>query len=95
MPKHQSKIEKLIDEFSHENIGQLDTYLRKICRECREHDIEAPVYDFDMTGLMLTFHANPAHLPAASQAKEQGEKLDKGMAGKTTVKTKVKILCDG
>ena len=36
--------------------------IEKIQRECREHGIKAPVYDFGMAGLMLTFRANPAHL---------------------------------
>jgi ATP-dependent DNA helicase RecG len=40
--------------------------IEKIQRECREHGIEAPVYDFGMAGLMLTFRANPAHLQAAA-----------------------------
>jgi len=35
--------------------------IEKINRECREHDIPAPVWDFGMGGLMLTFRANPAH----------------------------------
>jgi len=39
--------------------------IEKIQRDCREHGIEPPVYDFGMAGLMLTFHANPAHLQAA------------------------------
>jgi ATP-dependent DNA helicase RecG len=33
--------------------------IEKIERECREHGIEPPVYDFGMAGLMLTFRANP------------------------------------
>lgn len=44
--------------------------IQKIQRECREHDIEPPVYDFEMAGLLLSFRANPAHLQAAL---EQGE----------------------
>jgi ATP-dependent DNA helicase RecG len=35
--------------------------IEKIQRECREHGIEPPLYDFGMAGLMLTFRANPAH----------------------------------
>ncbi|OGH59576.1 MAG: transcriptional regulator [Candidatus Lindowbacteria bacterium RIFCSPLOWO2_12_FULL_62_27] len=53
--------------------------IEKIRRECREHGIEPPLYDFEMSGLMLTFHANPAHLPAALAADtagvSSGEKL--------------------
>ncbi|HKV11056.1 MAG TPA: ATP-binding protein [Thermoanaerobaculia bacterium] len=40
--------------------------VEKIQRECREHGIEPPVYDFGMAGLMLTFRANPEHLQAAA-----------------------------
>ena len=47
--------------------------VEKIQRECREHGIELPVYDFGMAGLMLTFRANPAHLQAA--VLEQGTAL--------------------
>ena len=39
--------------------------IEKIHRECREHGIKPPVYDFGMAGLMLTFRANPEHLQAA------------------------------
>lgn len=44
--------------------------IQKIQRECREHGIEPPVYDFEMAGLLLTFRANPAHVKASI---EQGE----------------------
>ena len=52
--------------------------IQKMNRECREHGIEPPLYDFSMAGLMLTFRANPAHLQAAAQQSTQnwlGEKL--------------------
>jgi ATP-dependent DNA helicase RecG len=39
--------------------------IEKIERECREHGIDAPLYDSSMSGLMLTFQANPQHLRAA------------------------------
>ena len=39
--------------------------IEKIARECRDHGIEPPGYDFDMSGLMLTFRANPAQLAVA------------------------------
>ncbi len=39
--------------------------IQKILRECREHGIEPPLYDFSMAGLMLTFRSNPAHLAEA------------------------------
>lgn len=52
--------------------------IEKINRECREHGIDPPAYDFGMAGLMLTFHANPAHLRASASGTVQdrlGEKL--------------------
>ena len=36
--------------------------IEKINRECGEHGIDPPVYDTGMSGLMLTFQANPEHL---------------------------------
>jgi len=38
--------------------------IEKIHRECREHDIPPPVFDYGMSGLMLTFRANTQHLLA-------------------------------
>lgn len=58
--------------------------IEKINRECREHGIDPPAYDFGMAGLMLTFRANPAHLRASASGTVQdrlgekfGEKLGK------------------
>ncbi len=45
--------------------------IEKINRECREHDIPSPEFDYGMSGLMLTFRANPAHL------RHVGDRLDK------------------
>lgn len=39
--------------------------IEKINRECREHGIEPPEYDCSLGGLMVTFHANPAHIREA------------------------------
>ena len=39
--------------------------IEKIHRECLSHDMPPPVFDTSMSGLMLTFKANPAHLAAA------------------------------
>ena len=47
--------------------------IEKIRRECREHDIEPPIYDFEMSGLMLRFHANPEHLPAETRVETRVE----------------------
>ena len=38
--------------------------IEKITRECHEHEIGPPIFNFTMSGLMLTFYANPAHLQA-------------------------------
>ncbi len=38
--------------------------IEKIDRECRAHGIAPPAYDASMSGLMLTFKANRAHLAA-------------------------------
>jgi ATP-dependent DNA helicase RecG len=42
--------------------------IEKIQRDCREHGIEPPVYDFGMAGLMLTFRANLAHLQQVAES---------------------------
>ena len=44
--------------------------IEKIRHACREHDIQPPLFDCGMSGLMLTFLANPAHLPATAAAHE-------------------------
>ena len=53
--------------------------IEKIHRECREHDIPPPIFDYGMSGLMLTFRANPQHLITAwgeQEAKRRmGEKV--------------------
>jgi ATP-dependent DNA helicase RecG len=51
--------------------------IEKIHRECREHDIPMPLFDYSMSGLMLTFRSNPLHLKAAlgETDKGLGEKL--------------------
>ncbi len=59
--------------------------IEKINRECREHGIDPPAYDLGMAGLMLTFHANPAHLRTSASGTVQdrlGEKLGEKL-GKT------------
>lgn len=73
--------------------------IEKINRECKEHDLAAPLYDYGMSGLMMTFHANPQQL-----IKALGENDAKRLLGsetqqtsvetsvKTSVKTPVKIL---
>ena len=39
--------------------------IEKMHRECRKHDIPAPLFDYGMSGLMLTFLANPQQLKVA------------------------------
>lgn len=48
--------------------------IEKIGDACRSHDMEPPSYDWNMSGPMLTFRANPAHL-AAAHVGDQGEKV--------------------
>ena len=38
--------------------------IEKIRRECVNHDAPEPIFDTSMSGLMLTFKANPVHLKA-------------------------------
>ncbi len=61
-----------------------DCGIEKINRECHEHGIDPSLYDSSMSGLMLTFQANPAHLPATPHT--IGVKED---AEKTPVETRV------
>ena len=66
--------------------------IEKINRECREHGIDPPLYDSSMSGLMLTFQANPEHL--LEGLREAGvkhsleEKVGKKV-GETQVETRV------
>ena len=62
--------------------------IEKIIRECREHDIAPPLYDYGMSGLMLTFLANSQHLIAGLG--EEAKHLLKSDLKKTSVKTSVK-----
>lgn len=59
--------------------------IEKIERECREHGIDPPLYDPSMSGLMLTFQANPQHLRAATgheDALKVGEKVGEKVGDK-------------
>jgi ATP-dependent DNA helicase RecG len=64
--------------------------IEKINRECREHGIQSPVYDFGMAGLMLTFLANPAHLKAA--APDQGRTTQETTPITTQETTQERVL---
>jgi ATP-dependent DNA helicase RecG len=73
--------------------------IEKINRECREHGIDPPAYDADMSGLMLTFKANPHHLATALSGQEaknplvgESQKTSVETSVETSVKTSVKIL---
>lgn len=68
--------------------------IEKINRECREHGSEPPVYDFGMAGLMLTFHANPAHVQAAATQADGGTVQETPVQTpvQTPVKTPERIL---
>ena len=51
--------------------------IEKIARECREHDIATLVYEFDRSGLMITFHANPEHVKKAMGGEKFGDSSEK------------------
>ena len=63
--------------------------IEKINRECREHGIDPPLYDTGLSGLMLTFQANPVHLPVVPHTigAEEGPE-------KTLVETRVQKLVE-
>lgn len=42
--------------------------IEKINRDCREHGIEPPEYDVDLSGVMVTFRANPTHIRSAGKS---------------------------
>lgn len=65
--------------------------IEKINRECREHGIDPPDYDYSMSGLMLTFCANPQHLAAALGKKEALRVLGEGV-GEKLGETRTAIL---
>jgi len=50
--------------------------IEKMRRECANHDVPAPIFDTSMSGLMLTFKANPVHLVAAVGEKSAGVLLN-------------------
>jgi ATP-dependent DNA helicase RecG len=42
--------------------------IEKIEHECRTHGIKPPEYEIDANGIMVIFHANPAHIEAAGKS---------------------------
>ena len=64
--------------------------IEKIARECREHDIEPPAYDFGMSGLMLTFRTNPVH--AADLGEKVGEKVGENTGDMTESQRRILAL---
>ena len=69
--------------------------IEKINRECKEYNLASPLYDYGMSGLMLTFHANPQHLIKALGKQDAKRSLgsdSQKTAVKTSVKTPEKIL---
>ena len=61
--------------------------IAKINRECREHGIAQPIFNYHMSGLMLTFHANPQHLIAALGEEMARRLLGEKVGEKTWVET--------
>ncbi len=58
--------------------------IEKMYRECVGHDIPAPIFDTSMSGLMVTFEANPAHLVAALGKKSVDALLNSSVSGEVT-----------
>ncbi len=55
--------------------------IEKINKGCVVHDIDPAIFDFRMSGLMVTFNANPAHLPKEVLLKAEGG-MSVGASGK-------------
>lgn len=56
--------------------------IEKIARECQNHAIKPPLYDSELSGLMLTFRANPDHIARAGSyapKKPHGKGLGDGL----------------
>ena len=88
--KHPSKPANPLLANAFFRAGYIESWGRgidKMNAECRKHDIAKPNYDFEMSGLMLTFQANPAHM------REEGSQvIALGKIPKTREKTREKIL---
>ncbi len=65
--------------------------IEKIESECQAHDIAPPKYEFDKSGLMMTFQANPVHLHKVAGRENVGDSAVK-TTQKSTQKTTQKIL---
>lgn len=65
--------------------------IEKINKGCVAHDIEPANFDFRMSGLMVTFTANPAHLPEKVLPKKSAEEGSSGTREENE-STRVKIL---
>jgi ATP-dependent DNA helicase RecG len=65
--------------------------IEKIRQECLGHDIEPPVYDFGMAGLMLTFRANPEHLIKAGEGAASTPEMPEKTAQETAQETSGKM----
>lgn len=92
--KHASKSPNPLLANSFFRAGYIESWgrgIEKIKRECREHNIKPPVYDFEMSGLMLTFHANPQHLTVAL-GEQEVQKSSVKTPVETREKTREKIL---
>lgn len=66
--------------------------IEKINKGCVAHDIEPANFNFRMSGLMVTFTANPAHISAGITENTGREAVKRSATAKATAKTRVKIL---
>ena len=66
--------------------------IEKINGDCREHGIEPPEYDVDLSGVMVTFRANPADILSAGKSFPSRENGLGGKLGEKLGETRVAIL---
>ncbi|TSA08076.1 MAG: winged helix-turn-helix transcriptional regulator [Comamonadaceae bacterium] len=64
--------------------------IEKMRRECANHDAPAPIFDTSMSGLMLTFKANPVHLAAMG---EHSGRATQEATQETTQETTQERIC--
>ncbi len=93
--KHPSKPHNPLLANTFFRAGYIEAWGRgidKIKKECQELGIPKPMYDFEMSGLMITFNANPDHIKAAGSQTAGSVKTSVETRVETRAKTPVKIL---
>ena len=67
-------------EHQHQHVEWKESWgrgIEKISHECRQHGLEPPLYDTNLSGLMLTFVANPEHLKKTINTQETNKETNK------------------